>query len=371
MLVAPALLFAYWLVLRRRRKQAVRYSSVALLRSVLPKRNRWQRHLPIAMLLASIVALALAAGRPQVERDVPYARTSVILALDVSGSMCSTDVEPNRLAVAQDAAREFVKRQPKSVRMGLVVFSGFAELAVPPTTDHEALTAAIDSLTTGRGTAIGAAMLKGIDAIAEINPGVTPVGELPTPAAHRRRRHPGRKATCPTSSFSSPTERATGASNLAKRSRTRSSEASGSSRSASGRPARRLSPARASSSAGTRSIPTGSAEGAEAGSEGAAVSGAGFRTALIADVPTLQAIASETGGTFHGAKDADQLSRVFADLPKSVATQKKATEVTWILAALGAVLLAAVPSPLRSAGAHIHSRLGALARTYPLSHASP
>src|SRR5829696_5865448 len=167
LVVAPALLLAYWLLLRRRRKQAVRYSSVALLRSVLPKRKRWQRHLPIALLLASLVALALSAGRPQVERDVPYARTSIILALDVSRSMCSTDVEPNRLAVAQQAARTFVENQAKGVRMGLVIFSGFAELAVPPTTDRTPLLTAIDSLTTGHGTAIGAAMLKGIDAIAE------------------------------------------------------------------------------------------------------------------------------------------------------------------------------------------------------------
>src|SRR5581483_2436767 len=97
LVVAPALLGAYWWMLRRRRRQAVRYSDVALLRSVLPKRKRWQRHLPIAALLASLVALALATGRPQVERTVPYARTSIILALDVSGSMCSSDVRPNRL----------------------------------------------------------------------------------------------------------------------------------------------------------------------------------------------------------------------------------------------------------------------------------
>ena len=80
LVVAPALLGAYWWLLRRRRKQAVRYSSVALLRSVLPRRNRWQRHLPVALLLASLVALAFAAGRPHVERSVPFARTSVILA---------------------------------------------------------------------------------------------------------------------------------------------------------------------------------------------------------------------------------------------------------------------------------------------------
>jgi hypothetical protein len=101
--VVPLIVGVYWWLLRRRRRQAVRYSSVALLRSVLPRRKRWQRHLPIALLLGGIAALCLAAGRPHVERDVPFARTSIILALDVSGSMCSTDVEPNRLAVAQQA----------------------------------------------------------------------------------------------------------------------------------------------------------------------------------------------------------------------------------------------------------------------------
>ncbi len=205
LLVPFALLGAYWWLLRRRRKQAVRYSSVALLRSVLPRRSRWQRHLPVALLLASLVALAFAAGRPHLERSVPVARTSVILAMDVSGSMCATDVEPNRLAVAQDAAREFVEDQPKDVRMALVAFSGFAELIVPPTTERKALVDAIESLTTARGTAIGAAMLKGIDAIAEANPNVPPVGDAPEdgpppPAAPGRR--PAPRATYRTSSCS-------------------------------------------------------------------------------------------------------------------------------------------------------------------------
>ena len=95
--------------------------------------------------------------------------------------MCSTDVTPNRLAVAQEAARTFVENQPKGTRMGLVVFAGFAELVVPPTTEREELLEAIDGLTTGRGTAIGSAILKGLDAIAEINPGVQPVGDVPEP----------------------------------------------------------------------------------------------------------------------------------------------------------------------------------------------
>ena len=170
LLVVPALLAVYWWMLRRRRRQAVRYSSVALLRTVVPRRKRWKRHLPIALLLAGLVALGLAAARPHLERDVPYARTSIILALDVSGSMCSTDVKPNRLSVAQEAARAFVDDQPDDIRMGLVVFSGFAAVSVAPTTDQESIAEAIDVLTTGRGTAIGSAILKSLDAIAEVNP---------------------------------------------------------------------------------------------------------------------------------------------------------------------------------------------------------
>lgn len=180
--IPAAVLAAHLLAQRRRRRQAVGYSDVALLRSVLPRRSRWQRHLPIALLLAALAALAVAAARPHARRDVPYARTSIILALDVSGSMCSSDVEPNRLAVAQDAARAFVEQQPKNTRMGLVVFSGFAELALPPTSDHKVLIDAISSLTTGQGTAIGAAILKSLDAIAEVNPAVEPVGDTPPPA---------------------------------------------------------------------------------------------------------------------------------------------------------------------------------------------
>src|SRR5262245_14041806 len=106
LLVVPAVLGLYLWSRRRRRKRAVTYSNVPLLRTVLPRRSRWQRQLPIALLLASLAALAFAAARPHAMRDVPYARTSIILALDVSRSMCSTDIEPNRLTAAQEAARQ-------------------------------------------------------------------------------------------------------------------------------------------------------------------------------------------------------------------------------------------------------------------------
>ncbi len=333
--VAPALLAVYWWMLRRRRKQAVRYSSVALLRSVLPRRKRWQRHLPIAMLLASLVALALSSGRPQVERDVPYGRTSIILALDVSRSMCATDVEPNRLVVAQQAARDFVENQPKGVRMGLVVFSGFAELTIPPTADRTALVAAIESLTTGRGTAIGAAMLKGLDAIAEANPAVPPVGDAPETASGATPVKPGADGYVPdivvllTDGANNRGIEPLDAVPYAVERRVR------------------VFPIGFGTTNPAPPVCTRAQLGGEVfdgggfgGFGGGGFQGGGLR-GRAADVPTLQAVAKGTGGTYHGAKDAEQLRKVFADLPKEVATQKQLTEVTWMLAALGALLAAA------------------------------
>ncbi len=331
----PLLGGLYWWLLRRRRRQAVRYSSVALLRTVLPKRTRWQRHLPIALLLLSLVALGVAAGRPHVERDVAVARTSIILALDVSGSMCATDVKPNRLTVAQQATRAFVEEQPDKIRMGLVIFSGFAELAVPPTTDRTKLIEIIDTVTTGRGTAIGAAILKGLDAIAEVNPAVQTVGDASTGGAVPAQPTPrsddyvadiivlltdGRntRGIEPLDAVPHAVERRVrvytigfGTTNPSQRACTRAQ-------------------------LGGRVF-----EGGGPGFGGGGAGGFGGGGFLVADAPTLMEVAKQTGGTFHAAEDADQLREVFAELPREVATQKQDTEITWMLAALGALLAAA------------------------------
>lgn len=335
LILVPALLAVYWWALRRRRRSAVRYSSVALLRSVLPGRKRWQRHLPVALLLAGIAALALASGRPQVVRSVPDARTSIILALDVSGSMCSSDVEPNRLAVAQDAASAFVRSQPKGLRMGLVAFAGFAELAVPPSTDRKALLEAIAGLTTGRGTAIGSAMLKSLDAIAEVNPAVQPVGDATGADDTSAPATPGVDGYVP----DIVVLLTDGASN-------RGIEPLDAVPYAVARRVRvytigfgTTNPAGMSC---TREQLGGDVFGGGFGRGGGGFGGGGgFRRFLVADTPTLMAIAEGTGGTYHGAEDADQLREVFSNLPKEVAKQKRPTEVTWMLAALGGLLAAA------------------------------
>ena len=340
LLAVPLLLGIYWWSQRRRRKQAVRYSSVALLRSVLPRRKRWQRHLPIALLLAALVALGISAGRPHVVREVPIARTSIILALDVSRSMCSTDVKPNRLAVAQEAARAFVQKQPDGIRMGLVVFSGFAELSVPPTTDRKSLVEAIDSLTTGHGTAIGSAMLKGLDAIAEANPNVAPVGNSPETEPPATGSNP---SSPPANGFVPDiiVLLTDGANN-------RGIEPLDAVPFAVERHVRvypiGFGTANPSPPSCTRAQLGGDvfdAGGFGGGGGGFGGAFGGRRGFLVADEPTLKEVAKQTGGTYHAAKDSDQLSKVFANLPKEVATQKQPTEITWILAALGALLAAA------------------------------
>ncbi|WP_432968815.1 VWA domain-containing protein [Dactylosporangium sp. CA-233914] len=180
-LLAFPLLLAYrWWSRRRRRKVAVRLSSVALVRAALPGRSSWRRRIPLALLAVGILFAGTAAARPQASIVVPDDAATILLAIDVSGSMCSTDVDPNRLSAAQKAAKEFIGDHEGGAKIGLVAFSGTAGLLVPPTTEKDKLLKAVDGLRTSRGTAIGLAILASIDAIAEINPDVPPTGvEVP------------------------------------------------------------------------------------------------------------------------------------------------------------------------------------------------
>ena len=139
LLAVPLLLAARWWLNRRRRRSAVVVSSVALIRAALPGSTSWRRRVPVYLFLAGLVALAGGLARPHASVTVPSNHTSILLAIDVSGSMCTTDVAPNRLAVASDAAREFIKGLDDGTRIGLVAFSGTAGLLVPPTTDKDAL----------------------------------------------------------------------------------------------------------------------------------------------------------------------------------------------------------------------------------------
>ncbi|MEU4234771.1 VWA domain-containing protein [Nonomuraea sp. NPDC026600] len=164
---------------RRRRRAAVRVTSIALVRSALPGRTRWTRKIPPALFIAGLTLLVVGAARPQASVPVPQTSATILLALDTSGSMCSTDVDPNRITAAKKAAADFIESQRGGPRIGLVTFAGTAGLLVPPTDDTDSLIKALDGLTVSRGTAIGQAMLASIDAIAEVDPSVAPTGANP------------------------------------------------------------------------------------------------------------------------------------------------------------------------------------------------
>src|SRR5215472_15631070 len=131
----PILLGYRWWTRRRRRRAALKMSSVALIRAALPGRSAWRRRIPLWLFAAGLVVLATGAARPQASVIVPSEAATVMLAMDVSASMCSTDVLPNRLTAAQNAAKEFIEAQPDKSRIGLVAFSGIAGVQVEPTTD--------------------------------------------------------------------------------------------------------------------------------------------------------------------------------------------------------------------------------------------
>ncbi len=349
LLTVPLVLGVYFLAMRRRRRQAVTYSNLALLRTALPRRSRWRRHLPVALLLASLGLLALASARPQITSNVPIGRTSIILALDESRSMCSTDVQPNRLSVAQKAARDFVASQPKGTRMGLVVFSGFAELAVPPTTDHKALETAINNLATSNGTAIGAAMLKALDAIAEVNPQVQPVGNAVSSAAAAPQAgaeappatpKPGAHGYVPdvvvllTDGANTQGIQPLDAVPYAVARRVRIYTIGFGTT----QPAPLVcSPQQLGGDTGQEGFGFGFGGGGFGGG-GFGRGGFGGRSPLVADLPTLQQVSQRTGGSSYTAQDASQLSKVFANLPKDVTVQKERHEVTATFAAIAALL---------------------------------
>ncbi|MBA3944664.1 MAG: VWA domain-containing protein [Herpetosiphonaceae bacterium] len=188
--ILPLLVAAYIWLLRRRRRGALRYSSLMLIRMALPKRSRVRRHLPFAFFLLALTSLIIALARPVATVSVPSNQSTIMLAIDVSRSMGFTDIQPSRLEAAQSAALSFIRQQKSGTQIGIVAFSGYAALIQPPTSDRGALQVAIESLTMGRSTAIGSGILESVDAIATIDKKVAPSvadtapasGVIPAPA---------------------------------------------------------------------------------------------------------------------------------------------------------------------------------------------
>jgi Ca-activated chloride channel homolog len=170
---APALLFAlllvplaavgYWLLQRRPSRYAIRYPNVEVLAAVVGRRRTWKRHVPAALLLAALAALAVAFARPTMTVQAPDERASVVLVVDISGSMRAQDVQPTRLAAAKQAMLSFLGQAPDSLRVGIVAFSNEAQVVATPTLDRAQLRQGIGLLEPAFGTALGDAIARSVE----------------------------------------------------------------------------------------------------------------------------------------------------------------------------------------------------------------
>lgn len=174
-----ALVGAYLAVQGRRQRYAVRFTNLSLLDSVAPKRPGWRRHVPATAFLLALGLLVTAFARPARPVQVPRERATIVMAVDVSLSMEASDVEPNRITAAKEAATAFVDIVPARLNLGLVAFSGVAQVLVPPTTDHELVKRNLENLFLGPRTAIGEAVFASLSAIASVP---TLPGQTPAPA---------------------------------------------------------------------------------------------------------------------------------------------------------------------------------------------
>lgn len=329
LLLAPALVALYLWMLRRRRRYAVRYSSLSLVREALSPYAQWRRHLPFALFLLALVGLVLALARPVAVVAVPTNQTAIILAIDVSLSMCSTDIAPNRLAAAQDAALSFIERQPEGTRIAIVAFAGFAQLIQEPTTDRAALEAAVGNLRPGRGTAIGSGIMESLTTIAEVNPAIAPVegqmtaGQAPAP--------PPADEFAPeiivlltdgvTTTGTPPLEAAQEAAARGVRVFTIGFGTERGSQSSLECRGQRY------SFGGGQGFGGGGFPGG---------GGGGFRRGI--DEATLEEIAELTGAGYYAASSAGELQEVFSSLPLTFVSRAEATEISAVFAAAGALL---------------------------------
>lgn len=317
----PVLTGVYIWVLWRRRRAAVRYSSLSLVREALPRSSRWRRHLPFALFLIALASLVTAFARPVTVVTVPTDQTTIILAIDVSLSMRSRDILPSRLQAAEAAALSFIQRQKSSTQIGIVAFSGYAEEVQPPTTDQEALQTAVESLTLARRTAIGSGILKSIDAIAEVDKTVLPSVDTPSAATEPTPAPAGYYApdiiVLLTDGVSNtgplPVDAAQEAADRGIRVYTIGYGTSG----------------------GFIPFGGGGPFGNDPFQGGGSQLG-GFRAGI--DEGTLKDIAAMTGGSYYSAESAGQLQNIFQSLPTYLITKHEVMEISVGFAAAGALL---------------------------------
>jgi Ca-activated chloride channel homolog len=296
------LLIAYILLQRRNRKYVVRFTNVPLLDKVAPKRPGWRRHVPAGFFLAMLAVLIVGFAQPIAEVEVPRERATVIVAVDVSRSMSATDVQPDRLAAARAAAHEFVNMLPPTFNVGLVAFAGNASVTVAPVTDREVLRAGIDRLQLGavgmNGTAIGEAITASLQAVRSV--GTQAAEEAP----------PARAVVL-----------SDGANTVGR------------------------SPEEAAAEAASANIPV---DTISVGTASGSIDLNGGPQRVPVDGETLRSVAERTGGTFHEAATAAELTDVYAAIGSSVGFRIEERDVSsrFIGFGLGFALATAAASML-------------------------
>jgi Ca-activated chloride channel family protein len=331
MLALPLLLAGYLWVLQRKKKQAVKYANLAMVREAMGAGQRIRRHIPPFLFFLALTAMLLALARPQATITLPTQHETVILAMDISGSMRATDVEPNRLVAAQNAAKQFVAEQPDNVRVGVVAFAGTATVAQAPTRSREDVIAAIDRFQLQRATAIGSAI---IVSLATLFPdhGLD-VGQMMYGADNNRRGgaapkddRPAHKPVPPGSYASAVIilltdgQRTTGPDSIAA--------------------------AKLAAERGVRiyTVGVGTPEGKIIGFEG-------WSMRVRLDEETLKAVADITRGEYFYAGNAVDLKKVYQALNAKLVLERKKTEVTALFSGLAA-LLAVISAALSLAWFH-------------------
>ncbi len=183
LLAIPLLIAFYILAQRRRQKYALRYASLSLVKEAMGRGPGFRRHIPPIIFLFALTVMIIALARPVAIVTLPTQEGTVILTMDVSGSMQADDLKPTRLEAAKAAARTFVDKQNQGVRIGVVSFSDNAFIVQSPTTDRESVIAAINRLTPQRGTAIGRGILTSLDSISEESDAEFTPRQTPNPFA--------------------------------------------------------------------------------------------------------------------------------------------------------------------------------------------
>ena len=182
-LIAVVALAGFYVLLQlRRARYAARFTNVALLGSLVPKRAGWRRHVAFGLVCLGLGVLVVSLAAPSTEIRVPRERATVIMAVDVSLSMQATDIEPDRFRAMQTAAKEFVEVLPERINLGLVSFAGTATTVVPPTTDRAQVSGAIDNLDLAEATAIGEAVFTSLTAIENFQASLDAAEEEAAPA---------------------------------------------------------------------------------------------------------------------------------------------------------------------------------------------